>query len=164
MNAHTWTTGQGHTLRNRRTVLACLGAAVAAATLGGCAATSNTEMALGSEGSQVALRAIQQRWFETGNMEHVLRGTISTLQDLGFIVDKADADLGTVSGTKVGGDAWSGNKALKLTVTVRDIGARRTLVRANAQWGTKTVEEPKPYQQFFNSLSKGLFLEANTME
>ena len=94
----------------------------------------------------------------------MLRGTLATLQDLGFVIDKADAALGTVSATKVSGDAWTGNKALKVTVTVRTIGQNRTLVRANAQWGLDTVEEPKPYQDFFSSLGKGLFLEANTVE
>lgn len=131
--------------------------------LAGCA-QNNTDLALAAEESQVKLRSIQQRWFDTADTALVLRGTLATLQDLGFVIDKADAALGTVAATKVSGDAWTGNKALKVTVTVHTIGQNRTLVRANAQWGLDTVEEPKPYQDFFRSLGKGLFLEANTVE
>lgn len=132
---------------------------LALGTLSGCA-QQGAGLALAAEESQVQLRAIQQRWFETGDTSQVLRGTIATLQDLGFVIDKADNDLGTVSGTKIAGQSI----ALKITVTVRTLSEARTLVRANVQYGLERVEEPGPYQSFFASLGKGLFLEAHALD
>lgn len=105
--------------------------------------------------SQVELRSIQSREFETADKEMLLRTVMATLQDLGFVIDKADAILGSVSATKLSG------YALKMTVSVRSKGPNRSTIRANAQFNTSPVVEPKPYQDFFNALSKGLFLEAH---
>ena len=80
---------------------------------------------------------------------------MSTLQDLGFVLDKADATLGTVSATKLK------NYALRITVTVRPRGETQLLIRANAQYNVQPVIDPEPYQQFFTSLEKAMFLTAN---
>ena len=53
--------------------------------------------------SALALRSFQQRAFDTTDREKTLRTVISTLQDLSFVVDKADLELGTVSATKLSG-------------------------------------------------------------
>jgi len=87
-----------------------------------------------------------------------LRTVIATLQDLGFIVDKADNTLGTVSATKL--DYYS----LRITVSVRPIGTARLLVRANAQYGTSPVTDPKPYQDFFAALERSMFLTAHEVD
>ena len=87
-----------------------------------------------------------------------MRTIISSLQDLGFVVDKADATLGSVSGTKL-------NKyALRMTVTVRPRGRSQLLVRANVQYGLEPVTDPEPYQDFFTSLEKAMFLTAHLVE
>ena len=104
--------------------------------------------------SQVKLRSMQTRAFDTHHKTKTLRAVIATLQDLGFVVDKADAQIGTVTATKV--DFYS----LRMTVTVRPRG-RQMLVRASAQYNAAAVEDPAPYQQFFTALSKSLFLAAN---
>ena len=88
----------------------------------------------------------------------ILRTVIATLQDLGFIIDKADDVLGTVSGTKL--DRY----ALRMTVSVRPRGQTQLLVRANAQYEIYAVEDPEPYQQFFEALSKALFLTAHQVD
>jgi hypothetical protein len=80
---------------------------------------------------------------------------MATLQDLGFVLDKADATLGTVSATKLS------SYALRMTVTVRPRGETQLLVRANAQYNVKPVTDPEPYQQFFASLGKAMFLTAH---
>jgi len=80
---------------------------------------------------------------------------MSTLQDLGFVLDKADAILGTVSATKLKG------YALRMTVTVRTRGKTQLLVRANAQYNLQPVTDPEPYRQFFASLEKAMFLTAH---
>ncbi|MBW1700212.1 MAG: hypothetical protein JRH18_23785 [Deltaproteobacteria bacterium] len=118
----------------------------------------STKQVLATKESQVKLRSIQTRAFDTTDREMMLRTIIATLQDLGFIIDKADDVLGTVSGTKL--DRY----ALRMTVTVRSRGETQLLVRANAQYEIYAVEDPEPYQQFFESLSKALFLTAHQVD
>lgn len=119
----------------------------------GCATTQ--QRLLDSESSQVQLRSIQTRAFDTIDKEKTLRTIMSTLQDLGFVLDKADATLETVSATKLKG------YALRMTVTVRPRGETQLLVRANAQYNVQPVTDPEPYQQFFTSLEKAMFLTAH---
>ena len=130
---------------------------VALLALSGCASLKDRVLDTGDQ-SQVEKRSYQSRVFDTGDKQKVLRAVISTLQDLGFVIDKADATLGTVSGTKLD------NYSLKMTVSVRQKGKDQMLVRANAQFNITPVEDPKPYQDFFNSLSKSLFLQAQNVD
>lgn len=120
----------------------------------GCATTNQHVLDSGDE-TQLQKRSYQSRIFETSDKEKVLRATISTLQDLGFLVDRADLTLGSVSGTKLAGHQ------VRITVSVRPRGAERMLVRANAQFNVTAVEDPKQYQNFFNSLEQSLFLTAH---
>jgi len=119
----------------------------------GCATTQ--QRLLDSDASQVKLRSIQTRAFDTTDKEKTLRTVMATLQDLGFVIDKADSTLGTVSATKLK------QYALRITVTVRPRGETQLLVRANAQYNVKPVTDPEPYQQFFTSLEKAIFLTAH---
>lgn len=122
----------------------------------GCATTQ--QRLFDSEFSQVQLRSIQTRVFDTTDKEKTLRTVMSTLQDLGFVIDKADATLGTVSATKLK------NYALRITVTVRPRGETQLLVRANAQYNVQPVTDPEPYQQFFAALEKAMFLTAHQVD
>lgn len=125
--------------------------------LSGCATTNQRILDSGSE-TQLQKRSYQSRIFDTADKEKVLRATISTLQDLGFVIDRADLMLGSVSGTKLDGHQ------IKITVSVRPKGADRMLVRANAQFNVTPIEDPKHYQDFFVSLEKSLFLTAHAGE
>jgi hypothetical protein len=125
--------------------------------LSGCATTNQRVLDSGAE-TQLQKRSYQSRIFETPDKEKVLRATISTLQDLGFVIDRADLMLGSVSGTKLDG------YQVKMTVSVRPKGTDRMLVRANAQFNVTPIEDPKQYQDFFTSLEKSLFLTANAGE
>lgn len=131
---------------------------VAALVLALVACAPSTKAVLATSQSAVELRSYQQRAFDTTDKEKTLRTVISTLQDLSFVVDKADLELGTVSATKLSG------YQLRMTVTVRSRGATQMLVRANAQFMTQAVEEPKPYQDFFTSLEKAMFLTAHEVD
>jgi starvation-inducible outer membrane lipoprotein len=122
----------------------------------GCATTQQQLLETGT--SQVKLRSIQTRVFDTNDKKKMLRTIIATFQDLGFVIDKADYDLGTVSATKLN------RYALRMTVTVRPRGKKQLLVRANAQFEDTPVYDPVPYQNFFTSLGKALFLEAQHIE
>ena len=130
--------------------------AILVVALPGCA--PSTKAIMQAESSAVELRSFQQRAFDTTDIETTLRTVIATLQDLGFVVDKADLDLGMVSATKLAG------YQLRITVTVRPRGATQVLVRANAQYLDKAVEDPKPYQDFFAALEKSMFLTAQQVD
>ena len=129
-------------------------AALVVLMLAGCQTDSRDQVLATSE-SQVALRSIQSRVFDTTDKAKTQRTIIATLQDLGFVIDKADATLGTVSATKLNG------YAMRMTVSVRDHGAKQTLVRASAQYNQTAIEDPQPYQQFFTALEKAMFLTAH---
>lgn len=134
-----------------------LAAFIAVALLAGCQSDSKQQVLL-SEQSQVALRSMQTRAFDTTDKNKTMRTVIATLQDLGFVVDKADDVLGTVSGTKLDG------YQLRMTVTVRERGETQMLVRANAQYNITPIEDPGPYQQFFAALEKAMFLTAHEVD
>lgn len=53
-----------------------------------------------SEESQVKLRAAQSRIFDTKDRRRTLEAVLSTMQDLGFMVEALDEELGIVSGKK----------------------------------------------------------------
>ena len=113
---------------------------------------------LDSEQSQVQLRQIQSRGFDTQDREKTLRAVIATLQDLSFVVDKADRELGTVSATKL--DGYS----MRMTVSVRQRGNREIIVRANAQFNDRPVLDPQPYQSFFVALERSIFLSSHSVD
>ncbi len=125
--------------------------------LAGCQ-TDSRQQILATTKSQVELRSFQTRAFDTTDKEKTLRTVMATLQDLSFVLDKADAVLGTVSGTKLDG------YQLRITVTVRPRGETQMLVRANAQYNITAVEDPEPYQQFFVALERAMFLTAHEVE
>ena len=125
--------------------------------LAGCQ-TDSRQQILATTRSQVELRSFQTRAFDTTDKEKTLRTVMATLQDLSFVLDKADAVLGTVSGTKLDG------YQLRITVTVRPRGETQMLVRANAQYNITAVEDPEPYQQFFAALGRAMFLTAHEVE
>jgi hypothetical protein len=123
-----------------------------------CSCAGKQKNILQAEESQVKLRSIQSRVFDTNDRRFLLRTIIATLQDLGFVIDDAEETLGTVTATKLK------RYVLRVTVSVRPRGDMQMIVRCNAQYNLQTVEDPEPYQQFFTALSKGLFLEAQQVE
>ena len=133
-------------------------AVITAALLTGCATTKERALDSGDQ-SQLQKRSYQSRTFETSDKEKVMRGVISTMQDLSFVIERADMLLGTVSGTK-----FANNLAIKMTVSVRPKGAAQMVVRANGQLNVNAIEDPVAYQDFFTSLEKSLFLTANLGE
>lgn len=110
-----------------------------------------------SSQNQVQLRSIQTRSFDSTDKQKIMQSSIATLQDLGFVIDNADYDIGTITATKLSG------YQLEMSVSVRPNNQKQMLVRAVARYNQLTIEDPKPYQSFFTSLSKGLFLDAHTV-
>lgn len=122
----------------------------------GCATTQ--ARLLDSDESQVRLRSIQSRAFDTTDKATTLRTAISLLQDLGFIIDQADLMLGTVTGTKLAG------YQVRMTVSVRPRGETQLIVRVNAQYNLEPVTDPEPYRTFFTTLEKTMFLTAHHVD
>jgi hypothetical protein len=135
-----------------------IGAAFVVLAFFGLPGCSNSNEAVLGGGEQVKLRSIQSRRFETNDKNKTLRTAMATLQDLGFVIDEADDNLGTVSATKL--DRY----AMRITITVRPYGENQLVVRASAQYNLKAVEDPEPYQQFFNAFEKAMFLTAHQIE
>ncbi len=120
--------------------------------------TDSKQQILAMDKSQVALRAVQTRAFETTDKNLTLRTVVATLQDLGFVVSKADHVLGTVSAAKLEG------YGMRMTVTVRPHDKKRMAVRASAQYNISAVSDAKPYQNFFEALEKAMFLTAHEVD
>jgi len=128
---------------------------LAAILVAGCATTH--DRLLDMDTSQVQLRSIQTRAFDTTDKEKTMRAVIATLQDLDFIIDRADLTLGVLSATKA-------SSMLRVTVTVRPRGDTQLMVRINAQHGLNPVTDSKPCQNFFAALERAMFLEAHQVD
>ncbi len=125
--------------------------------LAACQVDSRQQV-LASTNSQAAQRAISTRAFDTADRARVFQAVIAALQDLGFVVDRADAVLGTVSATRFG------SGLVRFTVTIRPGGEARTIVRASGQLNHHELSDPAPFQRFYEALSQALFLQANAID
>lgn len=138
----------------RPKILCVLLLAAVAPLIAGCQMDSRQQV-LASSNTQAAQRAISTRSFDTGDQGRVFQATIAALQDLGFVVDRADAVLGTVSATRYG------SNLIRLTISLRQISPRQTVVRVSGQINQVALSDPEPFQRFFEALSQALFLAAN---
>ena len=127
-----------------------------AALLGGCVSSLDQVTKTGQ--SAVQMRSYQERAFDTADKQQTLRSVIATLQDLNFVLDKADLDLGMVTATKLSG------YDLRVTVTVRPRGDTQMLVRMNAGYEEEPVKDLKFYRDFFAALEKAMFLTAHEVD
>lgn len=123
--------------------------------LTGCAATQPN--ITGSQ-SQVALRQIQTREYRTLDKQMTMRSVVATLQDFGFVIDNAEADVGSITATRLG------QYRMRMTVMVREREEQMVLVRANARYGERAIDDPETYQDFFMALDKALFLTTHQVD
>jgi hypothetical protein len=128
---------------------------VAVLLFAGCASRNSHVI---SGGSAVELRSFQTRAFDTTDKHQMIRTTIAVLQDLGFIIDKTDEDLGLVTGTKLSG------YQIRMSIIVQPRGEKQMAVRASASYNNRAIEDPLPYQDFFSALEKGIFLTAQKID
>ena len=140
--------------------------------------------------SQVMLRNAQSRVFETQDRARLLAAIVATMQDLGFMVEALDPDLGIVSGVRFDPTEGDGTfdptyhlyddqsllvltrtyrswgpflhraDLVRITVTVRRRNEKQLVVRANAQFYMRAVEQAEPYQRFFAALEQAMALQS----
>jgi hypothetical protein len=131
--------------------------------LAGCAAPTASVTA---GGNQAELRQIQTREYQQLDRRSAMRSVIATLQDLGFVIDRAEYELGLMTATRFEEKAGPriDNHIVRVTVTVTERADQRLSVRANARYGETAIEDPEAYQGFFAALDKSLFLTANRVD
>lgn len=147
-----------------------------------------------AEASQVKLRAAQSRVFDTTDHRRIIEAIIATMQDLNFMVEALDEELGVVSGNlfvplerpvgfdpiyhryddrslliftrtyRTWGPFWHRSDLVRLTVTIRKRNERQSVVRASTQFYLRAVEDPEPYQKFFRTLEQALLLEGQPVQ
>ncbi len=105
--------------------------------------------------AQLKLRSYQSRTLEIADRQVALRGVMGVLQDLGFIIERANEALGLVTGAKFAEPNFY--DVVGVTVTVREQADGRMLVRVNAIFNNRPIEDPAVYQNFFAALERSLF-------
>ncbi len=155
----------------------------------GCAQKIPKE-ALELKPESMQLRLLQTRSFETKDEKKLLNAGAGVLQDLGFNIDESETKLGVIVGSKDRDAVEAGqvagavvmavlfrvnmsvdkNQKIRASVVTRPNG-NKTNLRVTFQrivWNTQgqvskteSIEDAKIYQQFFEKLSKSVFLEAN---
>lgn len=129
---------------------------VGLACITGCAAT--TPVDISGNNSQLEARQIQTRQYDTLDKTLTMRSVIATLQDLGFTLDQADAELGTITATRYH------EATMRMTVTVVQRDKGKVSVRVNARIGESAIKDAQTYQDFFVVLDKAMFLTSHSVD
>jgi hypothetical protein len=155
--------------------------------LAGC--TSFPKDALAMSETLLDDRNMQSRKYESKEEDRLLAASSSVLQDLGFILDESEMDIGLIGGSKmrsahdlkqkvaaVALGAMLGmyvptdkEQEFRASVTTRPVDDRHIVVRVTFQrivWNAtdditkrESLKEPEMYREFFDRLSKSIFLE-----
>lgn len=124
--------------------------------LAGCVAPGPSQDLLAPTEAQLKMRSVQTRTFEIKDRAVAIRGIIAALQDLGFIIERANESLGLVTAARFAEPNYY--DVVSVTVTVREENPGRLLVRANAIYNNKPIVDAKIYQNFFATLERSLFI------
>ncbi len=154
---------------------------ISAIAISGCASNDSGGSA---PPSQLERRSFQTREFDTPDTKLVMKAMINVLQDMGFQIGNADAELGLLTATKWAnidhakkerkkarkdGRMLSKSLVLESTANVSPYEGGRSRVRVNflerilddngATMAVNQVDDPRFYQQFFGNVDKGIFLQ-----
>lgn len=124
--------------------------------LAACSAPPPRPDLLSPTEEQTKLRSFQTRTFDVVERQVAMRAVLGVLQDLGFIVERANEPLGLITAARFAEPNFS--DVVAVTVTVRPVEGGQTMIRANAIHNNRPVTDPEPYQRFFAALEKSLFL------
>lgn len=156
----------------------------------GCAAHIPRDALLLKEDS-MARRQLQTRRFDTNNELLLLQAAAGVLQDLGFNIDESETGLGLIVGSKVRDATDAGQivgaimigaltgariptdstQTIRASVVTRKprsgqhtlrVTFQRTVINSENQISRiESIEDPLIYQEFFDKLSKSVFLQAH---
>jgi len=138
----------------RRLAIMALALAVVA-----CATPEPAPDLLAPTDEQMKLRNLQTRTFDVSDRNQAMRAVIAALQDLGFIIERANESLGLVTAARFAEPRYF--DVVGVTVTVRPESEGRMLIRANAIYNNEPVTDPQVYQNFFATLERSLFIGRN---
>jgi len=140
-----------------RLALLCL---LAASFLAGCASPPEPPVALlAPTEEQMKIRNMQTRVFDVADRRVAMRAVIAALQDLGFIIERANEPLGLVTAARFAEPLYY--DVVGVTVTVRPINEEQTTIRANAIFNNQPITDPEVYRNFFATLERALFIGRN---
>jgi hypothetical protein len=122
----------------------------------GCTTPEPSQDLLAPTDAQMKIRSIQTRTFDVKDRQAAMRAVIAALQDLGFIIERANEPLGLVTAARFAEPNFY--DVVGVTVTVRPETNGRIMIRANAIYNNKPIEDPKVYQNFFATLERSLFV------
>ena len=124
-----------------------------------CATPQPSENLLAPTQEQMKLRSFQTRTLDIEDRMLAMRAVIAALQDLGFIIERANEPLGLVTAARFAEPNY--HDVLGVTVTVRSREGGNVMIRANAIFNNKPIEDPKVYQNFFATLERSVFATRN---
>lgn len=128
--------------------------------LGGCASPpKEPEGLLAPTEEQMKIRNVQTRTFDIADRLVAMRAVIAALQDLGFIIERANEPLGLVTAARFAEPNYY--DVVGVTVTVRSANEKQTMIRANAIFNNQPITDPEVYQNFFATLERSLFIGRN---
>lgn len=128
--------------------------------LGGCASPPpEPENLLAPTDAQMQIRNLQTRTFDVADRRTAMRGVIAALQDLGFIIERANEPLGMVTGARFAEPRYY--DVVGVTVTVRTLNESQTTIRVNAIFNNEPIMDPEVYRNFFATLERALFIGRN---
>jgi hypothetical protein len=139
----------------------CAGLAAVVMVLGACATAPPEPPVplLAPTEEQMKLRNMQTRNFDITDRMVAMRGVITALQDLGFIIERANEPLGLVTGARFAEPNFY--DVVGITVTVRTLNEKQTTIRANAIFNNEPITDPEVYRNFFATLERSLFIGRN---
>src|SRR5262249_10532502 len=96
---------------------------------------------------------------DTSDRQQAMRGVMAALQDLGFIIERANEPLGLVTAARFAEPRYA--DVVGVTVTVRPQAEGKMEIRANAIYNNQPITDAKVYQDFFATLEHALFAGRN---
>ena len=124
-----------------------------------CASPQPAPDLLAPTEEQMKLRSMQTRSFDVTDRNQAMRAVIAALQDLGFIIERANEPLGLVTAARFAEPKYF--DVMGVTVTVRPQEGGKMRIRANAIYNNEPITDPKVYQNFFATLERSMFIGKN---
>lgn len=144
-------------LIGRRVLLFATAAVLA---ISGCASPPEEPVdLLAPTEEQMKIRNLQTRTFDISDRRVAMRGVISALQDLGFIIERANEPLGMVTAARFAEPRYY--DVVGVTVTVRKSNETQIKVRVNAIYNNQPITDPEVYRNFFATLERSFFAGRN---